>query len=284
MPQPLEISAKAVVLGVQVSHPDKVLWPKAEGGPVEKLELVQYIEAASPWLLPYVKGRPCSIIRSPDGIDGERFFQRHAGRGTSSLITLVKIEGDKEPYLQFDTPEALVAAAQSGASEFHPWNCVPNKPEVPGRFVFDLDPDETMPFERVIDAAMVVRDRLQDVGLASFLKTTGGKGLHVVAPFTQGRTPIGWPDSKAFAREVCARMAADEPDAYTINMSKKVRTGRIFLDYLRNDRTATAVGVLSPRARPSATVSMPLDWKEAKRGLDPNAFTIRTAVVAHEKA
>ncbi|HEY3813783.1 MAG TPA: DNA ligase D [Caulobacteraceae bacterium] len=271
-------AGKPVVRGVTVSHPDKVLWPKADGGPVEKLEFVEYVEAASPWILPYVKGRPCSVIRTPDGIDGQRFFQRHAGKGTSALITAVKIEGDAEPYLQFDSPEALVAGAQNGMVEFHPWNCLPGKPEVPGRFVFDLDPDETMPFERVTEAAKAVRERLEAVGLASFLKTTGGKGLHVVAPFTQGRTPIAWPQAKAFARELCARMAADEPDAYTVNMSKKVRGGRIFLDYLRNDRTATAVGVLSPRARPGAPVSMPLDWKEAKKGLDPKAFTLRTAV------
>ncbi len=276
-------AGKPVVLGVSISHPDKVLWPEAKGGPVEKLELVEYIEAAATWMLPYVKGRPCSIIRTPDGIEGQRFFQRHAGKGTSSLITFTKIEGEAEPYLQFDTAEALVAGAQNGTSEFHPWNCLPGKPEVPGRFVFDLDPDEAMPFDRVIEAAKVVRDRLESVGLASFLKTTGGKGLHVVTPFTQGRSPIGWAEAKAFAREICARMAADEPDAYTINMSKKVRGGRIFLDYLRNDRTATAVSVMSPRARVGAPVSMPLDWKEAKTGLDPKAFSIHTAVARMKK-
>ena len=276
-------TGKPVVLGVSVSHPDKVLWPQATGGPVEKLDMVEYIAAAATWMLPYVKDRPCSVIRTPDGIEGQRFFQRHAGKGTSSLITAVKIEGEAEPYLQYDTPEALVAGAQNGVSEFHPWNCVPGKPEVPGRFVFDLDPDEAMPFERVIEAAKVVRDRLTDVGLASFVKTTGGKGLHVVAPFTPGRNPIGWPEAKIFAREICARMVADEPDAYTINMSKKVRGGRIFLDYLRNDRSATAVAVMSPRARAGAPVSMPLDWKEAKKGLDPKAFTVRTAIARMKK-
>jgi bifunctional non-homologous end joining protein LigD len=274
---------KPVVLGVTVSHPDKVLWPEAPGGPVEKLDLVRYIAEAAEWMLPYVKGRPCSTIRTPDGVEGERFFQRHAGRGTSSLITAVKVAGEKEPYLQFDTAEALVAAAQWGTSEFHPWNSMPGKPEVPGRFVFDLDPDEAMPFTRVIAAAKEVRDRLAAVGLESFLKTTGGKGLHVVAPFTQGRTPVAWPEAKAFARELCVQMAADSPDAYTTNMSKKVRGGRIFLDYLRNDRTSTAVAVLSPRARPGAPVSMPLDWKEAKAGLDPKAFHIRNAAARMRK-
>jgi bifunctional non-homologous end joining protein LigD len=231
-----------------------------------------------------VRGRPSSIIRSPDGITGPPFFQRHAGVGTSSLITLTDVEGDKKPYLQFDSVEALIAAAQSGATEIHPWNCLPGLPEIPGRFIFDLDPDEAMSFERVIEAAREVRDRLQDVGLASFLKTTGGKGLHVVAPFTQSKTaPIGWKEAKAFAQGLCAQMAADDPAAYTVNMSKKVRPGKIFLDYLRNDRLSTAVALLSPRARPGATVSMPLSWSQAKKGLNPKAYTIRTAPALMQK-
>src|SRR5262249_6491249 len=133
-------AGKPVVRGVAISNPDKTLWPDVGSSPLVKLDYVLYVEAAAPWLLPYVKGRPCSVIRSPDGITGERFFQRHAGAGTSKLITLTKVAGEKEPYIQFDTAEALVAAAQNGASEFHPWNCMPGKPEVPGRFVFDLDP------------------------------------------------------------------------------------------------------------------------------------------------
>jgi bifunctional non-homologous end joining protein LigD len=271
-------AGKPVVLGVNISNPDKTLWPDVDGAPLTKLEYVRYIEAASPWLLPYVKGRPCSVIRSPDGIAGERFFQRHAGAGTSKLITLTKVTGEKQPYIQFDSDEALVAAAQNGASEFHPWNCMPDKPEVPGRFVFDLDPDEGMAFDRVIEAAKEVRDRLTEVGLPSVLKTTGGKGLHIVAAFSQGRTPVDWKDAKAFTRELCAQMAADNPSAYTTNIKKDARGGRIFLDYLRNDRTATAVAVMSARARPGAPVSMPLDWKDAKKGLDPKAFTVRNAV------
>jgi bifunctional non-homologous end joining protein LigD len=278
--KPAKKSIGATVLGLPLSHPDKALWPDdGQGGVVTKLDLARYLEAVVPWLLPYVQGRPCSIIRTPDGIDGKQhFFQRHAGAGTSSLITLVTVSGDHQPYLQFDLAESLIAAAQSGATEFHPWNCAPGEPDLPGRFVFDLDPAEDLSFDTVIAAALEVRDRLKVLGLSSVLKTTGGKGLHIVVPFTQdAKNPVLWPEAKAFTRSLCEVMAADSPGAYTVNMSKKVRGGRIFLDYLRNDRMSTAVALLSPRARPGAPVSFPLDWKQAKPGLDPKAFTVRTA-------
>ncbi|MBC6982982.1 DNA ligase D [Caulobacter sp. 17J80-11] len=268
-----------VVLGVTLSNPDKLLWPDSDVGPAaSKLDLARYYETVAEHLLPYVKGRPCSIIRTPDGITGERFFQRHAGAGQSKLVTLTTVSGDRQPYIQFDTAEALIAAAQIGATELHPWNCLPGKPEIPGRFVFDLDPDEDLPFERVIAAARELKGRLEALGLASFLKTTGGKGLHVVTPFMQpAKSPVAWPEAKAFAKALCERVAADDPDAYTTNMSKKVRGGRIFLDYLRNDRMATAVALLSPRARPGATVSFPLTWAQARKGLDPKKYTLHTA-------
>ncbi len=269
-----------VVLGVTISNPDKALWPAHGKQPaVTKIEYARYLEAVMPWFLPHIAGRPCSIIRTPDGIDGgQTFFQRHAGAGTSSLISLVQVRGDKDPYLQFDRPEAVIAAAQSGATEFHPWNCLPGQPEIPGRFIFDLDPDEAIPFERVIDAAKDVKARLEAVGLAAFLKTTGGKGLHVVTPLANGgKAPVGWPEAKAFAKGLMTRMADDRPDLYTVNMSKKVRKGRIFLDYLRNDRLSTAAALLTARARPGATVSYPLTWAQAKTGLDPKAYTVRTA-------
>jgi len=266
----------AVVGGITISHADKTLWPDAgDDRPVTKKALAEYYEAVGDWMLRHVKGRPCSMIRMPDGIDGDqKFFQRHSGKGQSSLISEVTVWGDRQPYLQFDRVEALIAAGQTGALELHPWNSEPFAPEQPGRLVFDLDPAPDVAFEEVIRSAKEVRDRLTDLGLVSFCKTTGGKGLHVVTPLKA--RGVDWPTAKAFARDVCKAMAQDAPDRFLITMAKKDRTGRIFLDYLRNDRMATAVAPLSPRGRPGAPVSMPLTWSQVKKGLDPARYTVRT--------
>ena len=280
----------SVVMGVPISHPDKTMWPqdgqdgqaRHQAGPGALLRGDRAL-AAPPSEGP---ARAPSSGR-PTGFGGQTFFQRHAMPGSSNLLELVTVSGDRKPYLEIDRVEGLAAVAQTAALELHPWNCDPFHPDIPGRLVFDLDPGPEVDFPTVIEAAQEVRDRLSELGLVSFCKTTGGKGLHVVAPLARAaRATRAGPRRRRSRRASAGRWPMRRPDRYVINMAKKLRTGRIFLDYLRNDRLATAVAPLSPRARPGATVSMPLTWAQVKAGLDPQRYTVRStpALLAKSKA
>ena len=239
-----------------------------------KSDLAAYFTDMAEPLLAHLQGRPCSLLRAPDGVSGETFLQRHPPPGVRAF-TPVWDEASGGEYFTIDSVEGLVAAAQLDAVELHPWNCAPFRPGEPGRLVIDLDPAPGVTFAHVVAAAHEVRERLADVRLVAFCKTTGGKGLHVTAPILAGE--LGWDEAIGFARKFCRLMAADAPARYLIAASKSGRAGRIFLDYLRNARAATAVAPWSPRARPGATVATPLAWSEAAASLDPATLTIWTA-------
>jgi len=284
-PPPKAAARRGPVKPPVIDNPDKPLWPAtADTAPVTKADLAAYYEAAAPWLIPYIGGRPCTLVMAPDGVMGERTYVRHEGhwRGvlrTSPLITHWAVAEKDKTYPGFDTAEALVQAADLGVVEIHPWNSVPGEPMRPGRLVFDLDPDAGHGFGEVLQAAFELRDRLAAYGLAAFLKTSGQRGVHVVTPLRQqAHDPTPWEESRAFGKRVCEAMAADSPDRYTTALPKAQRRGRLFLDYLRNDPGHHAVGLLSPRVAPTATVSMPVSWAEAKAGLANSDFTVRNAV------
>lgn len=276
---------RTVVVGVTISNPDKVLWPAHGDLPaVTKAQLARYYEAAAEQILAHVADRPLSIVRAPDGIEGERFFQRHAMPGHNPRLRLIEV-GERKPYVVVADIGGLVAVGQAGGLELHPWGCRPGDPETPDQITFDLDPDEGLDFDDVIAAAKLLKPRLEALGLTPFVKTTGGKGLHVVTPIrSDGRSRVDWDQAKAFARAVSEAMKADHPDRFTTTLAKKARSGRIFLDYLRNGRTATAVAPWSPRARSGATLAMPLSWTQVRKGLNPQAYTLHSAAVLLKKA
>jgi bifunctional non-homologous end joining protein LigD len=275
---------KLVVSGVTISNPDKILWPAADGKPaLTKADLVRYYEMAAERILPHVADRPVSIIRTPEGVNGEKFFQRHAMPGSNPRLKLIDVK-ERKPYIGVVDVGGLVAIGQSGGLELHPWGCKPGDPETPDQVTFDLDPDEGLDFADVITAAKTMRKELESLGLNPFVKTTGGKGLHVVVPIrADGKSRIEWDECKAFAKAVSERVRRADPDHFTTTLAKKARGGKIFLDYLRNGRMATAVAPWSPRARPGAGIAFPLSWTQVKTGLDPRAYTVHDAAALLRK-
>jgi len=261
------------VAGVRLTHPDRVLY---RGQAITKLGLARYYEAVADWMVPHVSDRPLSLVRCPAGDRGACFYQKHAAPGVPKQVKRVRIResgGGTASYLYVDDLPGVVALAQIGVLEIHPWGTRVERLERPDRLVLDLDPAPGLPWPRVVEAAEEARALLQDLGLVSFVKTTGGKGLHVVVPL---RPEAGWDALRAVGEGVGAEMTRRAPDRYTINPLKAARRGRIFIDYLRNVRGATAVAAYSPRAKPGAPVSTPLAWAELSARTKPEAFTVET--------
>ena len=258
--------------GVRLTNPDRVLYPDRG---ITKLALAQYYAAIKDWALPQLGNRPLSLVRCPEGWDKECFYQKHISSGVPDVVGRVQI-ADKSvtrTYLVIENLAGLIAMVQMGVLEIHPWGSTVAKLETPDRITFDFDPDVGLPWERVTAAAVEMREALLGIGLESFVKTTGGKGLHVVVPVMPR---LGWDAIKKFAQWVAQRFVAAYPDRFTANMAMRARQGRIFIDYLRNARGATAVGAYSARARAGAPVATPLSWDEVEKGVKPDAFTVLT--------
>lgn len=261
-------------VSVMLTHPERVLFPQAN---LTKLDLATYYAQVAPWMLPHVVDRPLSLVRCPSGQGRECFFQKHSAAGTPAELGRVKIQQKNEEaeYLYVRDVEGLAALAQISVLEVHVWGALRDKVDRPDRLIFDLDPDPDVPWQGVVAAALAIRELLDEQGLTSFVRTTGGKGLHVVAPLAPRRHD--WAAAKAFARQVAEQLAAREPGQYTTNMSKAARRGKIFLDFLRNDAGSTAVASYSPRARPLAPVAMPIAWDDLP-DITPGQFTLLTAL------
>jgi bifunctional non-homologous end joining protein LigD len=253
---------------VKLTNPGRLLWP--EQG-ITKQGLADFYAEIADWILPHIAGRPLSLVRCPGGVQEQCFFQKHKWAGLGDAVRLVKVPGEKEPMLALDGLAGLLELVQASVLEIHPWGATADQPELPDRVTIDLDPGDNVPWQRVIDAALEVRTRLDALGLQSFVKTTGGKGLHVVFPLTP---KADWDTIKRFAQSIAEQMAADAPLLYTANMGKRNRVGRIYVDYLRNGMGATAIAAYSTRARPGAAVSTPLGWDELGPAIRANHFTV----------
>jgi bifunctional non-homologous end joining protein LigD len=245
-----------------ITHPEKVL--DVESG-LTKQQLAEYYSAVADHMLPHLADRPLSLVRCPEGSSKPCFFQKHKGRGLPEGVKSVSIAdrktGEKDDYLMVDSVEGLVGLAQMGALEVHSWGSRIPSLDKPDRIVFDLDPDAAIDWKTLAGTALEIRTRLKDAGLKSFLKATGGKGLHVVAPI---RPEHEWPAVKEFAYRLVLELEQERPELYITRMAKAARKDHIFLDYLRNDREATSIAPFSPRARPGVPAAVPLSWEELK--------------------
>jgi bifunctional non-homologous end joining protein LigD len=270
---PEAVSKDARIAGVRLSHADRLVWPDSG---ITKRDLARYYESVAPWLLPQLAKRPLSLLRCPDGSAAECFFQKHLGRARPVGVqdfAWEEASGGKRDYVYVETVEAVIGLVQNGIVEFHTWGSSLPDPAHPDRLTIDLDPAPDVPWPRVVEGAQLARTVFDELGLACFVKTTGGKGLHLVAPLARRH---GWDEVKRFAKAMAQHLARVLPDRFTANMAKSRRAGRIFVDYLRNDEGATAVAAYSTRARPGAPVSTPLAWDELSPAMNPADWNLNT--------
>lgn len=259
---------------VRLTHPERVVFP-ADG--ISKQQVADYYGAVAPLLLAEIAGRPLSVLRCPDGIAQTCFFQKHTGKGWGDHVRAVKVreKSASRNYLAIDDATGLLQLVQMNVLEFHPWGAQADDQEHADRLVFDLDPDESVPWSEVKAAARTVRDVLAGVGLRAFLRTSGGKGLHVVVPLSP---PASWTQAKRFAQDLADTLAAERPETFVSVAGRSKRKRRIFIDWLRNSRGATSVASYSLRARPGAPVAMPLEWSELARLRSGGAYTLGNAL------
>jgi bifunctional non-homologous end joining protein LigD len=260
-----------IVAGVRITHPNRVVYPD-QG--VTKGALARYYAAMAEHILPHVVGRPAVLVRCPDGLGQACFYQKHAGPWAPASLRRVRIAEKTKTgeYLVIEDVAGLIGLIQMGVLEIHTWNAQARQLEAPDRLVFDLDPGPDVSWRAVVVAAQLVRSTLDASGLRSFVKTTGGKGLHVVVPIDAGPS---WPECLAFTERVAETLVAAAPRALTATMAKAARQGKIFIDYLRNQRGATSVAAFSTRARPGAPVSVPIAWDELGSLRSADQFTIQ---------
>jgi bifunctional non-homologous end joining protein LigD len=262
---------RPTVAGVPISHPDRLIYPDLG---ISKIDFVRYYESIAEWVLPHVAGRPLTLLHCPDGMAAPCVYLKHAKQWGPSAIRRVRIQEKTKigEYLVADSIEAVVSLAQMGIVEIHTWNSTADDLEHPNRIIWDLDPGPDLTWKQVVTAARLVRSVLNVLGLVSWVKTTGGRGLHVVVPIKPSRD---WSECLAFAREVSEAIVRTDVKLYTTTFAKAGRERKILIDYLRNNRTNTAICAYSPRARAAALVSMPVDWDELRMG--PERWTVKTA-------
>jgi bifunctional non-homologous end joining protein LigD len=264
--------ARATILDVEISHPDRILYPDLK---LTKIDIARYYESIKEWIVPHVAGRPLTLVRCPEGIGGECFFMKHSKVWAPKALRRVRIKEKTKlgEYLIADDISGIVSLAQMDVLEIHTWNSVFEDVERPNRLVFDLDPGHEVDWPAVVRGARMVRDALTALKLESFVKTTGGRGLHVVVPLTPH---ADWTQCLDFSRALSERFEQAQPELYTTAFAKAGRSRKILIDYLRNNRTNTSIAAYSTRAREGAPVSVPLTWEELRVSLDPRSLTVLT--------